>query len=173
MNICKSCGNEIGENEKFCRKCGAAAEVQTDYQSTYAVQGSAPYRTKSELTAAHKYFMIKFKRILALVMMVLTAGAIVAGLMSIAPLNSNYKSALVHGSSISYIESVGGKTLEEAYYKDYGKYLENEAAISYTTACLVSGIYQTVLLILLLYWVYLFMESSFKKQLYEETGEIE
>ena len=187
MNVCKNCGQELRTDGKFCMNCGAPVDNQqteTGTQQTgdtgqnqYYATANQPYQaqpsTKRDMLLQYKYSMIKFKKILALVMMIMTGLAMIIGLIAIAPLNSSYQSATNHAESMSIISSQAGNTIAEAFYNDCGNFLEDSAAISYTTACILSGLYQTILLLTLLGWIYLFRKSSFEKKLFETTGEFE
>lgn len=180
MNVCKNCGQELGTDGKFCMNCGAPVDnpqagnfEESSYYAPDSQQYQAQQMTKREMILQHKYSMVKFKKILSLVMIVMTSIAIVIGLVAIAPLNNSYQSATNHAESMSMISSQAGNTIAEAFYNDCGNYLEDSTVISYTTACILSGLYQTILLLILFGWIYLFRKSSFEKKLFEITGEFE
>lgn len=132
-----------------------------------------PLGSYKELLDAQKYSMIKFKKTLAVIMIIITGIAIISGIIAVIPVFNSYTDAVDRADSISYISSVGGKTLEEAYYQDYGKYLSDEISITYTQTCILSGFYQTILWLSLLYWIYLLKKTSSQKKLYEAVGILE
>lgn len=182
MVFCENCGKELNEGVTVCPECGTSTavtqaanqnQVQSNYSAPVHQVYQAPPMTKEEMVTRHKYSTIKFKKILSLVMIIVTSITILTGLISLIPLNGSYEEATKYANRMSYITSQAGNTIDESYFQKHGDFLENEVTITYTTACLISGFYQTFLFLSLLFWIYLFRKSSFQKKLFEATGELE
>lgn len=171
---CSKCGQELEADVEYCTNCGTAAEAQQEVEAQVEqpIQTATDF-TKDEMVLKHRYSMAKFKKGLAIFMIISTAVAMIIGIVNIFKITGSYEKATEHAQSISYIESVGGKTLEEAYYQDYGDYLENEVVITYINTCILSGLYQTILFFSLFFWIYLFKKANLEKRLIEVTGQVE
>lgn len=156
MNYCENCGKELNEGMTVCPECGVSAE-QAQTQNNYSTQGGMyqapqqPQQAKEAMVAQHKYSMAKFKKGLSIFMIIATSVAMLTGLIALIPMNKSYFELVEYAKEL-YIDEVN---------------------ITYTAACLISGFYQTVLLVLLLFWIYLFRKSAFQKKLYEATGQFE
>ena len=97
MNVCKNCGQELRTDGKFCMNCGAPVDNQqteTGTQQTgdagqnqYYTTANQPYQaqpsTKQDMLLQYKYSMVKFKKTLALVMMIMTGLAMIIGLTAV------------------------------------------------------------------------------------------
>lgn len=93
MKYCKNCGTENNDNSVTCVNCGITLETATT-------------ETKQKKTNFKSIFLFVIHLILAvavLIIFVLAADKIKQG-----------------GLEIMSIQSVGGKTLEEAYYQNLG-----------------------------------------------------
>lgn len=92
---CEKCGNQLEENEKVCSKCGYEIESVDNKIENVLLQN-----IKQKSNKHIKYYVIA----VIILIMFIVAGFNVAS----------------HGKEISKIISVGGKTLQEAYYHELG-----------------------------------------------------
>lgn len=92
---CEKCGNQLEENEKVCSKCGYEIESVDNKIENVLLQN-----IKQKSNKHIKYYVIAT----IILIMFIIAGFNVAS----------------HGKEISEIISVGGKTLQEAYYHELG-----------------------------------------------------
>lgn len=183
QKICPFCGSRLNADELFCSNCGAKyiefnRETETDnsagqdrrQQNTPNYSSGAVNQFYDEALIKHKYSLIKFRRNLAIFMIISTIGAMITGFAVIPHIVKAFTTAANYADSMSVIQSVGGNTIAEAFYQDFGYFLGGEVTVEYMTACLISGFYQTFLFFSLFGWIYLCKKASFQKNYFERTG---
>ena len=106
MFYCPKCGTTIEEGRTVCPNCGLdITEVNPILKNAASsVNSSAAFDVKAEKRAGNPYMLIMF---------FIAAAKIAYG-----------------GNKIQQIESIGGETLEEAYYYDLGSIYAGYAMIS-------------------------------------------
>lgn len=105
--FCEKCGNEIKEGEKFCGKCGSTIG-QGENKNTVISDVKSDNNQSSPLIKIILYIIA----IIVVIMFFKCAGDIADA-----------------GSSMASIRSVGGETIAEAYYQDYGSFIKGIATV--------------------------------------------
>ena len=111
--FCRKCGNELKEGEKICSKCGFDMSVAFASKSSASTPETQSSQTKSKNT---------FNVIIAVVLLII---AFVVVKMSFEGADMIERA----GSSMMRIESVSGNSIDEAYFQDYGRFLEGLAIV--------------------------------------------
>ena len=124
--FCPKCGSQFAENVKCCQNCGY--ELPEGYEITpQIIKGKdAVAESPSKTTVQHNSAIRTIFFILAgivLIMSLYSAHCIASG-----------------GLNISSIESVGGKTLEEAYYQYSGLVYTGYATIVRATGIFFASV---------------------------------
>ena len=124
--FCPKCGNQLEENENCCRNCGY--ELPEGYENTPQLIESkyTVAEAPSQTTDRHNSTLRTIFFILAgivLIMSLYSAHCIASG-----------------GLNISSIESIGGRTLEEAYYQYSGLIYTGYAAIVRATGIFFASV---------------------------------
>lgn len=145
MSKCVKCGNEIKANEKFCTKCGTPA-VQDKTVGSVKRNTATQNISADIVISEQKYKLIKYKQGISILMIISTSIAIIVGLIAVFSMVNNLSYA--HG-------------------------LSHEGEMIYTIACILSGLYQTILCLALLVWIYILKKSLIQKNIFEATGRIE
>ena len=176
MKKCPACEQELSNNEKFCPKCGASTETaaeqpikEDDIAKEQETKPILEEETFSQEAAVleHKISMAKMKAIFATILIIVSFSALLTPIIKDDTNLSEVQGAYDNAVAISSIESVGGKTLEEAYYQAYGVYLYDEALVNEFTVLTVKRIYSFICLTALLSGVYLLLTSVRKRKLLE------
>lgn len=111
--FCPKCGTAIADGNSVCQNCGL--DVNTVYQaSKTAVTPTVTTSESSKKTGNVVVRFVYFGLAVAILIMFFMAAADIAS----------------GGNEIRQIESVGGKTLEEAYYYELGSIYAGYAMIS-------------------------------------------
>ena len=117
--FCPKCGTNVDEGTKICPKCGLEFEKinNADHSnlSEHVVDNTVSNSEVKATTSPRTIMRIVYFGLAAviLIMFFLAAGSITAG-----------------GNEIMDIQSVGGKTLEEAYYQELGNIYAGYAMIA-------------------------------------------
>lgn len=98
--FCQKCGATITEGKKFCGVCGASVEEKSETE--YSTPSSVNQNYNSSNNTIKVIYVLL--AITVIIIFFLAANSVVKG-----------------GNEIMKIESVGGRTLEEAYYQELGK----------------------------------------------------
>jgi|GEM_PF-3832657 len=148
---CTNCGKELNEGTKFCNTCGVPCR-DSFVLSAPSAPSAAPATPRSAPSMSgtnEKVRRLTFRKNLAIVMLVLLSISIVWVFISFV------SSGLPAADRMSAIRSVGGQTMEEVYYKEYGKYLSMQGG-------LICGIYEIILQIGWVLSLWLLMDSKSK-----------
>lgn len=106
--ICSSCNSENKEDDLFCLKCGSPLREMETFKEDSTLKEDAKEVSALSITDISSNQMVKTIAFSVLAVVVLIMSFIAASKISSA------------GLEIMSIESVGGKTLEEAYYQGLG-----------------------------------------------------
>lgn len=123
--FCPKCGTEIDFTAQTCPQCGAEIPDNTTVVADSEKNAQAPAPTPSTSLKSRSYLKIIY---FALAVIVLFFSFSAASSISSAGLN------------IASIESVGGKTLEEAYYQYSGELYLGYAAMVRTTGIFFAAV---------------------------------
>ncbi|MBE6489135.1 MAG: zinc-ribbon domain-containing protein [Methanosphaera stadtmanae] len=105
--FCPKCGTEINEGEKICSSCGVNIEEYGKVENNNVTPTANIHATgvNTTQTVANPIKIVYWGlAAIVLIMCFIGAHSIVGG-----------------GNEIMEIQSVGGRTLEEAYYQELGK----------------------------------------------------
>ena len=111
--FCRKCGNELKEGEKICSKCGFDMSVAAVSKSSAPTSEPQVSQIKRKGT---------FNVIIAVVLIIV---AVVVIKMSFEGADTIERA----GRSMMRIESVSGNSIDEAYFQDYGRFLEGLAVV--------------------------------------------
>lgn len=131
MGFCKKCGNEIEEGKSFCPECEEKENKKSNIQKITDFCVAAYKKCEGEID--NRFYLIFHKAIF-------TFFAIILFIIASHILNKLKKYGLV----IASIRSVGGETLQEAYYQHVGYVFIYLAGL---LKCIVAGISGIILCI--------------------------
>lgn len=127
--FCPYCGTEMSENAKTCPTCHM--EVAKEQIETSEVRTAPSVELEQKKTRKWPYVLFRLIKLAAFCVLA-------------AYIYQEFQSAAASisrgGRNISYIQSVGGKTLEEAYYAELGHVYSGYATITRALGCAISGI---------------------------------
>lgn len=115
--FCPKCGTAVKEGVEVCSNCGM--------DITAIDQASAPMVTSSSISVASSKDFTKKKGYSVVKLVYFGLAAVVLVIFFIAAIN-----ILSAGNNIMQIQSVGGRTLDEAYYHEVGSIYIAYAMIS-------------------------------------------
>ena len=116
--FCPKCGNKLIEDAKECSNCGIAINNAEEAEQSEISHANNEQHLTPKTTKKSNFITTK--------LIVFPALAIIILLMCFIGANSISNS----GEEIMQISSVGGKTLEEAYYRELGSLYSGYANIA-------------------------------------------
>ncbi len=104
---CDKCGSPVPDGQETCNKCGQKVQTGGAIAALRSAKGNESAAPANGNTLMLVTSIVLFVFALALIIVGFVAAGMIAD----------------GGMDISRIKSVGGKTLEEAYYRNYGEVL--------------------------------------------------
>ncbi len=138
------------------------------------VGGQSFSQDKEFLT--HEIFVAKLKMVIAVVLVVVAVVAFIVSMDNKVDLQDGRSYMVTYASDMSTLASIGGRSVAEAFYQDYGECLIGEARILDGIGTQIVYCYNIILSVIIIFGVYLFLISMNKKKtlqkILENTGKI-